>query len=258
MNMQAAMRTIIVDDEPWARTRLATLLSAERDFEIVRSCAGGSEAIEAIATLAPHVVFLDVQMPDVDGFDVIDAIGVDAMPVVVFATAYQDYALRAFDAAALDYLLKPFDEERFSRAVDRVRKELQSPAQGTERLKRVLHSTRGERRYLQRVVVSSAGKVVFLKVCDIDWLEASGNYVIFHVGRETYLLRETLSALDERLDPDQFVRLHRSAIVNIERIREISPWSRGEQVAVLRDATQLTIGRAFRQRLASLLANTVD
>lgn len=247
-----------MDDEPWARTRLATLLSAERDFQIVRSCAGGDEAIEAIATLAPDVVFLDVQMPEVDGFDVIDAVGADAMPLVVFATAHQDYALQAFDAAALDYLLKPFDEERFSRALQRVRKEVQSSTRTGDGLRRLMHAARRERRYLQRAVVSSAGKVVFLKVGDIDWMEASGNYVTFHVGRETYLLRETLAALDAKLDPDQFVRLHRSAIVNIERIREISPWSRGEQVAVLQDGTQLTIGRAFRQRLTALLSNAVD
>jgi two-component system LytT family response regulator len=252
------IRTVIVDDEPWARTRIATLLSAEQDFEVIRSCASGDEAIEAIATLAPHVVFLDVQMPEIDGFAVIDAIGVDDMPLVVFATAYQDYALRAFDAAAIDYLLKPFDEERFSRALHRVRREVQSPSRVTEGLQRVLDAARRERRFLQRAVVSSAGKVVFLKVCDIDWMEASGNYVTFHVGRDAYLLRGTLAALDEKLDPDQFVRLHRSAIVNIERIREISAWSRGEQVAVLRDGTQLTIGRAFRQRLATLLSNTVE
>jgi two-component system LytT family response regulator len=249
---------VIVDDEPWARARLATLLSAEQDFEIVCSCTGGQEAIEAISTLTPDVVFLDVQMPDVDGFDVVEAIGVEAMPLVVFATAYQEYALRAFDASALDYLLKPFDEERFARALQRVRKEVQSPDGSAESLRRVMHAARRERRYLQRAVVSSAGKVVFLKVSDIDWMEASGNYVVFHVGRETYLLRETLAALDEKLDPDQFVRLHRSAIVNIERIREISPWSRGEQVAVLKDGTQLTIGRAFRQRLTALLTNAVD
>ena len=209
-------------------------------------------------TLAPHVVFLDVQMPEVDGFAVIEAIGADRMPLVVFVTAYQDYALRAFDAAALDYLLKPFDEERWRRALHRVRREVQAAAQMTEGLRRVLDAARRERRYLQRAVVSSAGKVVFLKVSDIDWMEAAGNYVTFHVGRDAYLLRETLAALDEKLDPDQFVRLHRSAIVNIERIREISPWSRGEQVAVLRDGTQLTIGRAFRGRLTTLLTNTVE
>jgi two-component system LytT family response regulator len=253
-----SIRALIVDDEPWARTRIATLLSAERDFEVLRACSSGAEAVEAIGALAPHVVFLDVQMPGLDGFDVIDAIGVEAMPIVVFATAYQDYALKAFDSEALDYLLKPFDEDRFRRALDRVRKEMQRPAPSAAGLHRVMHRVRRERRFLQRLVVSSAGRVVFLKVEDLDWLEASGNYVTLHVGRDTYLLRETLSSLDEKLDPDQFVRLHRSAIVNIERIRELLPWSRGEQVAVLRDGTQLTIGRAFRQRLLMLMSNTVD
>lgn len=204
------------------------------------------------------MVFLDVQMSGLDGFDVIEAIGVAAMPIVVFATAHQEYALRAFDAQALDYLIKPFDEDRFRRALDRVRKELQRPAEAQAGLQSVMHAVRPERKkFLQRVVVTSAGRLVFLKTAEIDWLEASGNYVTLHVGRETYLLRETLTAFDEKLDPEQFVRLHRSAIVNVERIRQLLPWSRGEQIAVLRDGTQFTIGRAFRPRLAALMSNAV-
>lgn len=252
------IRTVIVDDEPWARKRIEMLLGAEADFEVLRACSTGDEAIEAISTLTPDVVFLDVQMSGLDGFDVIEAIGVDAMPIVVFATAHQEYALRAFDAQALDYLLKPFDEERFRRALDRVRKERQKPAQATAGLQEVMRAVRPQRRkFLQRVVVTTAGRLVFLKTAEIDWLEASGNYVTLHVGRETYLLRETLSAFDEKLDPEQFVRLHRSAIVNVERIRHLLPWSRGEQVAVLQDGTQLTIGRAFRSRLLALMSNSI-
>lgn len=235
------------------------MLGSEADFEILQACSGGDEAIEAISTLAPDVVFLDVQMSGIDGFDVVEAIGVDAMPVVVFATAHQEYALRAFDANALDYLLKPFDADRFRRALDRVRRELEKPSQGRADLQRVMQAVRPERRkFLQRVVVTTAGRLVFLKAAEIDWLEASGNYVTLHVGRDTYLLRETLTAFDEKLDPDQFVRLHRSAIVNVERIRQLLPWSRGEQVAVLQDGTQLTIGRAFRQRLLGLMSNAIE
>lgn len=248
---------MIVDDEPWARTRIATLLSSEPDFEIVRMCENADEAIEAITTLAPNVVFLDVQMPVVDGFAVIDAIGAEAMPTVVFATAYERYALKAFDAQALDYLLKPFDEDRFHKCLERIRKEVRSPAPATALL-RLMDSLRSERKFLQRVVVTSAGRVTFLKAQDIDWLEASGNYVTFHVGRETYLLRETLSSLERKLDPNQFARLHRSAIVNVDRIRELAPWSRGEQAVILRDGTQLTIGRAFRSRLMALISNSID
>jgi two-component system LytT family response regulator len=253
-----SIRTVIVDDEPWARTRIATLLSTEQDFEIVAACASGDEAINAVTTLAPHVVFLDVQMPGLDGFAVIDTVGVEAMPLVVFATAHDDYALKAFDAQALDYLLKPFDEDRFRRTVHRVRRELETRNRPDKTLEQLMQSLRGDRKFLQRVTVQCAGRVTFLKTAEIDWLEASGNYVTLHVGRETYLLRDSLNALEGKLDPDQFVRLHRSAMVNIERIKELAPWARGEQAVILRDGTQLTIGRVFRARLMALISNSVD
>jgi two-component system LytT family response regulator len=247
------IRTLIVDDEPWARTRIASLLAAEPDFTLLEPCTCGTEAIRAIVDQAPQVVFLDVRMPDIDGFEVVDAIGIGAMPLVVFATAHEEYALKAFDAGALDYLLKPFDEERFRRAVSRVRRELRSPAQAAASLGGVMASLRRARGFAERLVVNTSGRVVFLRVEDIDWLEASGNYVMIHAGREKHLMRDTLRALEERLDPARFVRLHRSAIVNVERLRELLPWSRGEQVAVLRDGTQLTIGRAFRERLLAVM-----
>lgn len=242
-----------MDDEPWARTRIASLLGTEPDFELLDPCGGGAEAIRAIVQQQPQVVFLDVRMPDIDGFEVVDAIGVDTMPLVVFATAYDEYALKAFDAGALDYLLKPFDEERFRRALERVRRELRNPAGAAATLGGVMADLRRGRGFAERLVVNTSGRVVFLKVDDIDWLEASGNYVMIHAGREKHLMRDTLRALEERLDPARFVRLHRSAIVNIERLRELLPWSRGEQVAVLRDGTQLTIGRAFRERLLAVM-----
>jgi two-component system LytT family response regulator len=247
-----SIRTLIVDDEPWARTRIASLLATEPDFSLLEPCAGGAEAIRAIVERQPQVVFLDVRMPDIDGFDVVDAIGVDAMPLVVFATAFEDYALKAFDAGALDYLLKPFDEERFRRALDRVRREVQAPRDPAA-LAGVMDRLRPARGFAERLVIHTSGRVLFLKVDDIDWLEASGNYVMIHTGREKYLMRDTLRALGERLDPARFVRLHRSSMVNIERLRELLPWSRGEQVAVLRDGTQLTIGRAFRERLMAVM-----
>ncbi len=252
-----SIRTLIVDDERWARTRIQSLLSAETDFEIVRSCESGDEAVHAIATLAPQVVFLDVQMPNLDGFGVIDAVGVEAMPLVVFATAYDQYSLQAFEAHAFDYLLKPVDPERFQRTLARVRKEILLGSSRAAALRSLLASLPSEQRYLQRVVVRSAGRVILLKAADIDWLEGSGNYVTLHVGRSTYLLRESLSALERKLDPDQFVRSHRSAIVNVDRIRELGPWCGGEQALVLQDGTQLTIGRVFRARLENFLSNTV-
>jgi two-component system, LytTR family, response regulator len=253
-----SIRTLIVDDEHWARTRIQSLLASEKDFEIVRACESGDEAVHAIASLAPQVVFLDVQMPGLDGFGVIDAVGAEAMPLVVFATAYDQYTLKAFDAHAFDYLLKPIDPDRFQRALARVRKEILVGGSRAAALRSLLGSRSSEQRYLQRVVVRSAGKVILLKAVDIDWLEGSGNYVTLHIGRSTYLLRESLNALERKLDPDQFVRSHRSAIVNVDRIRELGPWSGGEQALVLLDGTQLTIGRVFRARLENFLSNTVD
>ncbi len=242
-----------MDDEPWARARLASLLAAEGDFELLGECAGGAEAVRAIGGLAPQVVFLDVQMPDVDGFDVVEAVGPAAMPLVVFATAHEEYAVRAFDAGASDYLLKPVTEERFRLAIERLRRNLRAPAPGAAAaLEKTMALVRGP--HAQRLVVNDAGRVLFVKVADIDWLEASGNYVTLHVGREKHMMRETLRNLAERLDPRKFVRLHRSSIVNIDRLRELLPWSRGEQVAVLEDGTQLAIGRAFRDRLLSVMA----
>jgi two-component system LytT family response regulator len=253
-----SIRTLIVDDEPWARTRLASLLRDEADFTIVQSAASATEAIDAIRALAPDVVFLDVQMPEQNGFAVIDAIGVDAMPLVVFATAYEQHAVRAFDAQALDYLLKPFDEERFARTLDRVRYELSDLQGARASLQQLMQARQGARRYLQRVAVSSAGRVLFVKTAEIDWMESEGNYVMLHVGPKRHLLRESLSAMADKLDPQQFVRLHRCAIVNVERIRELSPWSRGEQAIVLQDGTQLTIGRTFRPQLMAVLANAMS
>lgn len=237
-----------MDDEPWARTRIASLLKGEPDFTLLHDCAGGAEAVRAIVELQPQVVFLDVQMPEVDGFDVVEAIGVDAMPIVVFATAHQEYAVRAFDAGAVDYLLKPFDEKRFRRAAERVRRDLRTPEAASAALQHALSQVRNGMQ-AERLAAHVNGRVVFIKVADIDWLEAAGNYVMVHSGREKYMLRETLRALNERLDPAQFVRLHRCSVVNVDRIRELKPWSRGEQVAVLCDGRQLKIGRAFRERL---------
>ena len=252
------IRVLIVDDEPWARKRIATLLRAEADVEIVGECADGTAAISKIGELSPELVFLDVQMPEVDGFDVIEGVGPEHMPLVIFATAYDKYALRAFDAHALDYLLKPFDEERFQRALSRARKDLQRGNGETESTLRSLLKTLQEgQRYLRRLVVKSGGRVIFLKASDIDWFEATGNYVTLHAGRDSHLLRGTMNALEPKLDPDQFVRIHRSAIVSLDRVKELQPWFRGEQVLTLKDGTELTVGRAFRNRLQQFLENTV-
>ena len=240
---------MIVDDEPWARRRIAALLKSEPDVEVAGECRGGVEAIEKIPELSPDLVFLDVQMPECDGFDVLEAIGPERMPPVIFATAYDKYAVRAFDAQALDYLLKPFDEERFQQAMGRARKELKLGKGASEALRAVLEAVRGQSKFLKRLAVKSGGRVVFLRAADIDWIEAAGNYVTLHVGRDRHMLRATMNSLEPKLDSEEFVRIHRSTIVNLDRVKEMHPWFHGEQVVILKDGTQLPVGRVYRNRL---------
>ncbi len=253
------LRVLIVDDETWARRRIAGLLEAEPDVEIVGECADGAAAVQDILALSPDLVFLDVQMPEFDGFDVLHAVGTERMPLVVFATAYDAYAVKAFEANALDYLLKPFDEERFHRSLERAREEIQKTqlvrGEGLQALIRALGDSR---RHLRRLAVKDRGRVLFLPAGDVDWFEAAGNYVTLHVGSSEYLIRDTVSGLEARLDPDQFVRIHRSTIVNLDRVQGLAPWAQGEQVMTLKDGTTLTVGRAFRGRLDHLLRNAPD
>ena len=247
-----------MDDELWARKRIATLLRSESDIEVVSQCARAAEAVAAIEELAIDLVFLDVQMPDADGFEVVDTIGAERMPRIIFATAYDKYALRAFDAHALDYLLKPFDEERFYRALARARKDVHEKGNTPEAaLQCLLELVRCGPKYLQRLAVKSCGRVIFLKSAEVEWIEASGNYVSLHAGRETYLSRTTMNSLELKLDPQQFARIHRSAIVNLDSIKELLPWFHGEQVAVLKNGTRLTVGRVFREQLSKLLRTSV-
>jgi two-component system, LytTR family, response regulator len=253
------IRVLIVDDEAWARKRIVRLLKGEPDVEIIAECENGVEAIERIGKDAPDLVFLDVQMPEVNGFEVIDAIDSERAPLLIFATAYDKYALRAFDAHAFDYLLKPFEEQRFREALNRAREELRRPRDSSEPgLRALLASLRQQPGYVQRLAIKTAGRMIFLKASDIDWAEASGNYVTLHVGQNTHLLRTTMTDFVSRLNADQFVRIHRSTVVNLDRIQEVMPWFHGEQLVKLKDGTELTVGRAFRRGLAGFLANAVE
>lgn len=252
------LRVLIVDDERWARRRIAALLKGAGDVEVVAECGDGAKAVEAIRTLSPDLVFLDVQMPEFGGFEVLQAVGPAQMPLVVFATAHDEYAVRAFEAHALDYLLKPFEEERLRHAVDRAREELAKRRFPTDRLEALVRSLRRDRQYLRRLVVKARGRVLFLKVQDVDWFEAAGNYVMAHIGSAEHLIRDTLAAVEGKLDPEQFVRTHRAIIVNLERVRELSPWSRGEQILILKDGTTLNVGRAYRTRLQRFLNNALE
>jgi two-component system LytT family response regulator len=251
----ARIRTLIADDEPLARERLRALLARHGDIDIIGECSNGADAIQSITDLRPDLVLLDVEMPRVDGFGVLEALDADSLPAVVFVSAHDQYAVRAFEAHALDYILKPFDEARVDRALRRVRGQLtRSPgARAVDPgLVSLLEELRGRRRS-DRLVVKTGGRVVFLRTEDIDWVEASGNYVRLHVGGEAHLLRESMKNMERRLDPATFVRIHRSAIVNVDRIRELEPWFHGEYIVILRDGTRLTSSRVFSDRLNALI-----
>ena len=248
----AKIRILIVDDEPIARRGIRLQLEGEPDVEIVGECANGIEAVAAIEKLAPNLVFLDVQMPEMNGFEVIETIGIARMPVVIFVTAYDQYALRAFEAQALDYLLKPFDPERFQTALARATAQLQQP--DVDALsQRLLDLLKDARPRLERFVIKAAGRVYFLDANDVTWLEAADNYVSLHTAREAHLIRDTLNHLEARLDPRQFIRFRHSAIVNLEHVKEFQPLFRGEYVVVLQDGTKLVSSRRYRSRLQAAL-----
>jgi two-component system LytT family response regulator len=245
------VRVLVADDEPLARERLRMLLAREDWVDLVAECPNGLEAIDAIGRLQPDLVLLDVQMPGATGFEVIEAIGPERMPLVVFVTAFDRYALRAFDVHALDYLLKPFDRERFHEALARARQHLERRSSGDleRRLLELVQDLKPAVPRLERFVIKSGGRVFFVRSEEIDWIEAAGNYVKLHVGNEAHLFRETMNALESQLDPDTFFRIHRSHIVNIERVKELQPWFNGEYVVFLRNGTRLTLSRGYREKL---------
>ena len=245
------MRVLIVDDEPLACERIRTLLAGQADIEIVGEAHDGRSAVDAIRTRSPDLVFLDVQMPEMDGFAVLGAIPTGAMPVVIFVTAFDHYALQAFEVCALDYLLKPFDRDRFARALDRARTEYGRRSDGnlSARLRSLLDQWKDHKPWLDRLVIRSGGRVLFLRVEELDFVEAAGNYLRLHAGREEYLYRETLARLEATLDPAKFARIHRSVIVNLERVKELHPLFRGDYAVILRDGRQLTLSKAYRHRL---------
>ena len=255
------LRVLIVDDEPIARRGIATLLADDPEVEVIGQLGDGRSAIEAIRSLEPDIVFLDIQMPELDGFDVVDQVGVDAVGAIVIVTAYDEYAIRAFDVSAVDYLLKPFDRERFSAALDRAKKALRTRESGdlhdrVDALLRMLETPSGapapERKPMQRIVVKDAGRVMFVRPGEIDWIDAAGNYVQLHVAAARHLLRETMSGIEARLDPEKFIRISRSIIVNLDRVKEVQPLFNGSYLFLLQDGTKLESSRRYRARLSAL------
>jgi two-component system LytT family response regulator len=236
----APIRALVVDDEPLARSNLTVLLRRDPDIGAVAECGSGLEAIAAIRTSKPDLVFLDVQMPECGGFDVLELLGSYLPPAVIFVTAYDEYALRAFEAGALDYLLKPFDDARFERALKRAKD-------------KIAHYSPRQPQLAQRLVVKDRGQVLFLNVADIDWVEAAGYYACVHVGSDTHIIRRTLLELERDLGEERFVRIHRSTIVNLERIRALELQDGGEYEVVLKAGARLRLSRRFRKALQDRL-----
>jgi two-component system LytT family response regulator len=262
-------RVLIVDDEPLARERLATLVAAVAPGAELREAGNGEEAVEAIGAWSPTVVFLDVQMPGLTGLEVVEKVGTDKMPPTVFVTAFDQHAIKAFDLAAVDYLLKPFDEARFREAWKRVSKAgtMREVARESGRLAELLlrvtdtgqrvpgsGSMEAVRRWADRVVVKKNQRTILIKLADVQWIESAGNYVSLHVGKDTHEVRETLTSLESRLDPARFVRIHRRMIVAVDAMRELQPWFGGDQVMIMKDGTQLRVSRSYREQVAQRLA----
>jgi two-component system, LytTR family, response regulator len=248
---------LLVDDEPLAREGLRMLLTSDPDVSAIHEARNGQEAVETIRTVRPDLVFLDVQMPEMDGFAVTQEVGAEQMPAVVFVTAHDKYAIQAFEINAIDYLLKPVTEERFGKALKRAKARLQSTPTDvpSRQILSLLEAIASPRRSLRRLAVRSSGKTTFVDVEDIDWIEATENYVQLHAGHAKHLLHVTMNALEKSLDPETFARIHRSVIVNIRRIKELQAATHGEYVVTLGSGVRLQSGRAYHEKLKALSAN---
>ncbi len=254
MTESPLIRVLLVDDESLAREMLREMLQDDPQVTIVGESCNGREALEAIRAHSPDLIFLDVQMPELGGFEVLEALGKE-IPQVIFVTAYDQYAVRAFEVHALDYLLKPFDQERFDISWQRAKAQILRDRDGgtDQRILALLEEMKAGNKYLERLVIKASGRIYFLETAEIDWIEAEGNYVSVHSAKKSHLLRETISSLEAQLDPKKFVRIHRSSIVRIDRIQELQPWFHGEYRIILQDGTQLTLSRNHRDKLQEAL-----
>lgn len=256
----SAIRTIIADDERLARKKLRILLGSEPQVEVVAECPNGKQTVSAIRSFRPDILLLDIQMPDLNGFEVLSELSSDEMPQVIFTSAYDQYAIRAFETHALDYLLKPFDQDRLHAAIERASVEIRKSKdqEFTNRVLELLSSVKSEKREIpefeDRLAIRTNGRVVFLNLDEIHWVEAAANYVRLNTGKDSYLFRETISRIAERLNPAHFVRIHRSMIVNVRRIKELIPVNSGEYVVVLNSGKELSCSRGYRANLQHLIA----
>ena len=253
--MSAHIRALIVDDEPLARKFIRRMLKDDREIEIAGEASNGKEAVAMIRKHEPDVVFLDVQMPEMNGFAVLESIQTDKLPEIIFTTAYEQYAIRAFELHALDYLLKPFDQARFKDAIKHAKERFRSERQqdGRAQIGALLESIRNKTEHLERIVIKSGGRITFLNTNEINWIEADDKYVHLHTDKTKPMVRQTLSAMEAQLDPKKFRRIHRSSIVNVERIKELQPLFNGEHSVHLTDGTKLTLSRNYKDKLFELL-----
>src|SRR5215813_4950981 len=259
MTDASPIRALVIDDEPLARDMIREMLAGDPDVEIVGECANGEEAVQAIRSVSPDLIFLDIQMPELGGFEVLEAISEEVAPYVIFATAYDQYAVRAFEVHAFDYLLKPFDRERFDAAWQRVKEQIKLDQTGERdrHILALLEELKSGPRHLERLVIKNGGRVFFLNVQDVYCIESEGNYVRVYDNQKGYLLRETISNLEEQLDPKQFRRIHRSAIVKIDRIKEMQPWFHGEYRIIMENGKQLTLSRNYRSNFQGAVGNNI-
>jgi two-component system, LytTR family, response regulator len=248
------IRALIVDDEPLGRRGVLRFLRNDPEIEVVAQCSDGQAAVDAILARNPDLVFLDIQMPEMDGFEVVRRVGPQNMPVTIFVTAYDRYAVRAFDANAIDYLLKPVGQARFERALARAKERIaeSSNEDVAERIVATLKQINRQDKYLDRLPVSENGRILFVKTKEIDWIEANGNYARLHVGARTHEIRETLNSLERKLDPRDFLRIHRSTVVNVHLIKEIQPWFHGYHLVLLQNGQELRMSR-YQNEIAKRL-----
>ena len=257
MREAARIRALIVDDEPLARRKIRRMLARDHAVEVVGECSSGREAIGAIKSLSPDLLFLDVQMPEIDGFAVLDGLLPEQVPMTIFVTAFDQYALKAFEFYALDYLLKPFDRVRFDKALGRAKERFFNDPRAnlSQQTLALLQELKAQTSHADRLVVKSGGRAFFLRTDEIDWIEAEGKYVRLHVGKESYLLREAIGTIEAQLDPRKFPRIHRSTIVNIDRVQELQTWFHNEYRVILDDGTELILSRSCRKRLGELMGS---
>jgi two-component system LytT family response regulator len=248
------IKALIVDDEPLARERIAGLLKDEIDIQVIAECKNGMEALKIISSEEINLMFLDIQMPEIDGFAVINGIPPNKLPQIVFTTAYDDYAIKAFEVNAIDYLLKPFDRQRFQCALNRVREKLKSGEFYSAQLLKFLQSYPDKKEFPERISVKSNDRIIFLQLNEIEWLESEANYIRIYTKGKSYQVRETMNDFLLRVNPKDFIRIHRSTAVNFNYVKELQPWSNDNYIVILKDGTKLSIGRTYRKNILTLFS----